>query len=368
MKNDLKIQTTKSSKKILIQFMSVMMIMSLAMANSPIISSKQSSSVTQNSKQQKEDSEPTAKSPANTFMQSIDNGKTWQDLSGNLPDNIEIMNMLATNDEVFLGTQNGALYHSKNPKSGLWQREDIGIVLLNFPPEAITGIYEGHTNLFVTLSNGGLLKKAKNMTKWQNMSKIQGNVETHSITESDKGELFASNMNGIFRSKNSGKSWEHVFTNNWVSSLSCINGVVIASGAHGLLRSDDGGNTWNCVFGDEGGVYKIGEVDGQFTAFRVAGQWLNNCDENPVKTFISRDKGLTWHRIDVIFSSDYGIYSLKKADKSLFCSNKAGISKSDDGGGSWKLLKSAVGDFRNNRIELAVSGRTIYAISIFDGC
>jgi photosystem II stability/assembly factor-like uncharacterized protein len=307
------------------------------------------------------------------LIQSPDGGKTWQDIFVKLPEKAQITSAFAQGEDIFLGGQKGDLYHSHISGTGFWQQDDVDGAKLN---ELVTGFYPGHAAPYVSIYKDGFYRRIPGTKRWYPMHKSLTDKTVNAVLESPGGTIFVGCPSGIYTSKDNGKSWKHVFTQGWTSSLAIVDGVVVGSSSQGLLRSTDDGESWNCVLADEGGVYHINAVMGRFAAVRVAGPWRSNADDMPQRTSTSADGGKTWQRMyslspvqnwlisDQRMSTVYAIYDLKQVGKYLFCSHRAGISRSENAGESWELVYPATNISEPMQIRLFVLGKTVYAVKV----
>lgn len=309
---------------------------------------------------------------ADLLYQSSDGGQTWQDFSQGLPANLKINRVFAQNGDVYVAA-NGGLYHSRDLKSGVWEREELGLAMPEIKgifdnERMIGGIFSGPSGLYATVVDDGLYHKAVHASTWEPMKAPQIDELVHTVLENPDGSILACCKSGIYKSCNQGTTWNHVYQGAWVNTLSAMDSVWLASGSEGLLRSVDGGEHWTCVLADPEAVYEISAIQPNFAAIRVAGPWHKPEEKDSKRTSISADGGKTWNRIDDGMAQVWGIYEIEKAGNYLFCNNQAGIYRSADGGKSWELIRPSAKLKEPLRYKLITSDQTVFAVKIWAGC
>jgi photosystem II stability/assembly factor-like uncharacterized protein len=322
--------------------------------------------------------QPTAQA-ANILFQSADGGKTWQDYSRGLPEKLQINSVFAQNGEVYLGVNNGTIYHSRNPEKGIWDLEVVGGAFQSFGSteeneNMVTNIFSGRAGLYACVYKGGFFRKKAGSSTWQPMHLALGENIIQAVVEKPDGTIFVGCPGGIYKSEDDGKSWKHVFEEGWVNSLVAANGVLIGSGSKGLLRSTDGGEHWNCVLPDEGSVYNTSIIEGRlpvvrdrFAALRVASP--RHSEMEPAQLLrTSTDGGKTWERMAEMISPMKEMNNLTQVGEYLFCSHRDGISRSSDWGETWELVRPAIDPDELWRFKLAGSGKSVFAVVVWGGC
>lgn len=300
---------------------------------------------------------------ANILFESADGGQTWQDLSPGLPANLKVHCIFAQNGELFLGAENGGVYHSLRPESGFWEREELSLA---FPSETVGSIFPGQSGPYANALEGGFFQKIAGTNLWRPMHEALQDKRVYAVAENPDGSIVIGCDSGIYKSVDGGKTWKYIFIEGWATNLVAAGGVLLCNGAEGLLRSTDGGEHWDCVLPDKGGYYTASVIKGGFAALRVAGPWRTAAEAAPLRT--SADGGKTWQPLDDVPFPAGGIYELVQAGEYLFCSHENGISRSGDGGASWELVRPFSDPDKMTRLTLAVSGNTVYAVIVRAGC
>ena len=314
---------------------------------------------------------------ANILFRSDDGGKTWQNLSRGLPEDMQSAHVLSQNGSVFIGTINGSVYHSENPETGAWEGGSVGDIFMNtgtnYSGEFISGLFPGSSGPYACLYENGFYRKISGTNLWQPLHEALADKKVHTVLEKPDGTILVGSSSGIYASSDDGKTWRHLYNEGPVNSLAGTGQTLIASGPRGLLRSTDGGEHWSEVLPDEGGIYQTSLIGDRFAAVRLAGPWRSAGENGSNRAYTSADDGMGWQRLDAnlpdqALSPIQEVYDLRQAGEFLFCCHKAGISCSTDGGQTWELVHPATIAGEKVRFNLAVSGRTVYAVVVRGGC
>jgi photosystem II stability/assembly factor-like uncharacterized protein len=165
------------------------------------------------------------------------------------------------------------------------------------------------------------------------------------------GTIFVGTDRRLYRSADSGKSWQEVMPVGWVLKLVESNGVLMASTTKGIIRSTDDGRTWQLVTSEDGVGIAI-EEDGFAAIATVTG------------ILTSYDGGKTWNHVAGLPGNNR-IFSIVHVGDYLLCSHPKGIYRSSDNGKTWQLLFPSIDD---KLFNLSASGNVIYAIPRAKGC
>lgn len=182
------------------------------------------------------------------------------------------------------------------------------------------------------------------------------------VLEIPNGTIFVGCESGLYKSADGGNSWKQVFAEEGVNSLAVSDDALICGSYGGLLRSTDGGEHWDRVLTGQGGAFGTERIESGFITVTDGGPWQEG---KPNKLYTSTDEGKTWQRIDAGLPLVRSIHDIVQAGKYLFCSTDAGISRSDDGGKTWELVRARADE--KEMFHLAVSGPMVFAVLVF-GC
>ena len=315
----------------------------------------------------------------NIFFQSPDGGKTWQDCSRGLPEKLEVRNVFSDNGEIFLGAENGTVYHSSDPQNGRWEVETVGGAFPEFGAYSehenpVMGIFQGPSGIYASIYKAGFFKRDPKTKNWEPMHLNLGENVIHAVVETPDRTLFVSCEKGIFKSTNQGKTWSHSYSEGWITSMVAGNGILVATGKLGLIRSEDGGERWTYAAPQKDGeAYKISFVKGLLPTvpdhFAAVCEWApaNIPVESRQVMRISAD-GKNWESIDQIVPTISSMNSLTQSGNYLYCSHKNGISRSGDWGKTWQTVEAPAKLNDPFQYRLAAFGKTVYAVIVWGGC
>lgn len=298
---------------------------------------------------------PVAKSGKFIF-QTTDAGNTWQDISAGLPLNVQGGRLFFSGQHVILSAEYGLFHSLSNSPSPVW-KEDI------VHDQEIPYIYPGLTGLYGYNPSTGFFKEMQGSGIWMPLGNTFGGKVVNDFVETADGTIVIASHSGIFKSTDGCKTWKEVFGDTWVSDLIDADGLLYAGGAHGLYRSADRGEHWEMIKRDMGDAYQLTQIDGGLVAIFTGDATNTNTVKNRVQA--SYDKGVSWQPLIQNLHAGKYIYDIEKAGDYLFCSNDKGIYRSVDKGKTWELVRPAKD---KERVELAVSGQTVYAVLSWGGC
>ncbi|QEM09055.1 WD40/YVTN/BNR-like repeat-containing protein [Mucilaginibacter rubeus] len=330
----------------------------------------------------KKKTEGTKSGLLNIVFRSTDGGETWQNISEGLPENLQregvwSHGLFANDHGLYLRTGNGVYHSAPNSTTSFWTKEIF--------PGKQREIAPGKNGIFAYTFRGQFLQKINGTSDWKPMYtnfqeqavRIDKTIdwmynnykerEVRSVFETAGGTVFISSNNMLFRSTNSGKTWEQVHVGDGSMKLAESNGVILATNKDGILRSTDNGQNWDQVLSEGGAGMTVERIDGGFAAI------VNNAITHTNSMHISLDSGKTWNAIGEelqpswnsllmkkigLIQSSSNILSIKQMGKYLICGRSDGIFRSSDMGKTWKQL--VLPSVENKGFNLSVSGNVIY--------
>lgn len=303
--------------------------------------------------------ENTKPSASNVIFQSVDGGKTWQDVSAGLPKDLESGKLFKSGDQIFLSTAYG-LYHSESPSSPSWQKE-------MFPDKRIEEIFPGQTSLYGYTQGFGFFTELHGSGIWISIGNTLEGRAVRTLVEAPDGSVLVGSDTGIYKSTDGCKSWKHVFKGDMVTSMIFGDNFLFAGAIQGVLRSSDNGEHWNLIHAQDGRALQIGSIKEGITAIFTGVSPFKEALASSMKNnlLVSADDGQTWQPLDVNLPSNQIVYSVVETGDGLFCSLDSGIYRSADKGNSWQLVRATKD---KERFDLVTSGKSVYAIRRFGGC
>jgi photosystem II stability/assembly factor-like uncharacterized protein len=320
----------------------------------------------------------------NIIFKSADGGQTWQDISEGLPENLQRegvwSNGLFANDRgLYLRAGNGVYHSDPNSTAPFWTKEIF--------PGKQRNIIPGKNGILAYDLRGQFLQKINGTNNWlpvytnfqEQAVRIDRTVdwmyknykerEVRTFFETAGGTVIVGSNNSLFRSTNSGKTWEQVHVGDGRMKLAESNGVLLTTSKNGILRSTDDGKNWDRVISEGGLGIAVERIDGGFAAI------VYNPTTQTNSVHISLDSGKTWNAIGEelqpswssllmkkmgLLKSSSDILSIKQMGKYLICGRADGVFRSSDMGKTWKKLSLPA--IENFGFNLSVSGNVIYAI------
>ncbi len=287
----------------------------------------------------------------NVIFQSVDNGKTWQDISKGLPENKENFNLFSFENGLHIHAGN-EMFHSKSDVSTpnwtkVYAINDLGNVAVC------------KTGLYAVKYDGEISKKHTYINSWVPAYSNFKEKNLRTVFETSSGAVLIGSDHGLFKSINDGKTWKEVLEKGWVIKIVELNGVLVATSQNGIIRSTDDGENWDVVVSEGGVGIDVASIKGGFAAISY------NTTSKTRRVRTSYDAGKTWQIIDAGLPPHDLIANILQVDEYLFCGHPKGIFRSSDKGKNWELMKPAIGD---KVFNLNVVGNVIYAIPKVGGC
>ncbi|MCP9765590.1 WD40/YVTN/BNR-like repeat-containing protein [Lacihabitans soyangensis] len=286
----------------------------------------------------------------NVIFQSVDSGKTWQDISTGLPANLENTELFVNNNGLYFYSEKEMYHRNANVMAPSWKKE-YAVNKLGNVSVCKSGLY--------AVTYGGKISKFDSKTHiWSPVFTNFGKSTLRTIFETQKNTFLIGTDGGLFRSTDNGKNWKNVLE-GWVIKAVESKGVLVATSQKGIVRSTDDGATWQNVIHEGGVGIDVAIINGGFAAISY------NAQSKTRRVRTSYDTGKTWQAIDAGLPPHDLTANILEVDHNLFIGHPKGIYKSADKGKSWTLISPAIDD---KVFNLYVSGKAIYAVPRAGGC
>ncbi|MCC7026519.1 MAG: hypothetical protein IT265_06165 [Saprospiraceae bacterium] len=315
-------------------------------------------------------------SDSKIIYQSEDGGKTWRDVGLGLSDGMGLNCIIATQDEIFLGSEHGVIRSNSKAVNPTWDKD-------MFITDPIYSFIPGKFGPYAHSAHNGLYQKISSTGIWIPKYLNLNDKYIFSVLELSNGAILLACTKGIFKSVDDGKTWNQVYNDENVYTMSLSNDVIIAGCSSGLIRSTDKGEHWTRVLTDDRGTSTTKVIEGRFFAISLrSNEWKDKmayAGKLANKLRYSDDLGLTWKRMDehllpvdlnvsIANQSSTGqvINDIIQVGDVLLCCVGNVIYRSTDKGQSWQAVLT--GSKENRRFEFVKSGSKIYAMSVNSGC
>ena len=265
--------------------------------------------------------------PISIIYHSVDGGRTWMSFDNGIPFEATVSSFLVINNEIFAATDNHGIYLIKDGERA-WKRIDEDL-----PKDVDINAFSFVGDSFVigTLKHGIML--SKNRGKNWHYPKIPTNNIPIRCLHTKKDILFAGTDNGIYRSLDSGNTWEYLWKGVQVNGFAEVNDKIFAALMNGAIMTNDDGANWKYVYKPHT-LHDI-STDGERIFAMTLGDGLKK----------SSNDGLTWERVnDGLGTLNLYTFELKRSDNKIFAAQWYGIYTSADLGKSWTIVKTGLPD------------------------
>ena len=194
----------------------------------------------------------------NIIYQSKDNGKTWQDISYGLPENVEPQDFFASESDIYMRLGE-SMYRSKsNLRSPLWKKESdpdpqMSSVAINHSAVRPQNVVE-RNGVLVATGQKGIRRSTDNGETWDWVISEGGvGIAIEKIEGGLAAIFYSTKMKSrrIHVSFDEGETWEDIGNglrpSMFISSIKQVGNYLICGHPDGIFRSSDMGKTWNIV-------------------------------------------------------------------------------------------------------------------------
>ncbi len=172
-------------------------------------------------------------------------GQTWTDISSGLPFDKAANSISIVDDQIYMSFFEGMIYHTKiNSKSIHWEKE------LFLKTQEISDIQEGIGGAYILSQTYGFYQKVAPTNFWLPLYRSLKDKSVRSFLERSNQDIIISSNQGIYMSKDGGKTW--ILSNTNLSTpllydIEVLGDNIYGSNSSGILKSVDEGKTWKYI-------------------------------------------------------------------------------------------------------------------------
>jgi photosystem II stability/assembly factor-like uncharacterized protein len=256
------------------------------------------------------------------IFRSADNGKNWEVLN-NSPIDLNIINMVASDEKNLAGFRDDGVYFSKNNGNSWTAAINSGLKDVWGSSAYISSMEVIGDNIFAGTEDAGIFRSTDYGVSWSAIdSGLPENISVVSLAKSGS-ILFAGTRLGFFRSKDSGASWTEINLGVKDPTVRCLTanaGNVIAlmesrtSDERSLVLSADAGSKWINIKSVFPSMY--------INCFKFYGNNIFTVMNNRV--LLSTNNGVSWTVVNTDQLKNITINSIAIFDNTLFIGTSRG--------------------------------------------
>lgn len=272
---------------------------------------------------------------------SLDAGLTWQDISYDLPTDIQASFLAEYSNGLLLATDNAGLFmHSWSDNQ--WIQIGDGL-----PGKKINALLVDQDTITVGVYRSGIFSSPDQGNSWNSTTFDLPDLRVQCILRY-RGKEFVGTDTGVFQLDKAGRQWIQKYPGVQVVSLGHLQGHLVAGTNRGTLLSEDGGGSWRWIR-QEGAVHYTRVVGEAIAEFCISGD-----------LFFSGDLGTNWFQAEYTPSHASYVYAMTRIGNYLILSNNYGVHRSLDNGRHWQLIKptETLGFFDLLTVDGVVYGAT----------
>ncbi|HJW28826.1 MAG TPA: hypothetical protein VJ508_06190 [Saprospiraceae bacterium] len=304
---------------------------------------------------------PTAYSPLPTnsiLATSTDAGRTWIDLTGNLPGESSPISLLIHDGEYLIGGMSGVFRGYPAIPSPKWKLDEL-------TPKEITGIFPGHDGPYAISQWKGIFHRSYMTGLWTPVTKTLKDKRIYTMLETQDGTLYAGCDSGLYKSGDQGETWIQVYNKGVINKLVESNGAVLAIAGDDIIRTTDAGHHWDQVLTHDGSAFQLQEIPEGLLAIFSGIEFAGVLPPNEI--FLSQDHGATWKPVFTSLPKTMrDVYNFAQSGENYFACSNHGIFRSGDHGATWEVVLSVPPD-KGGFYQLLTSDQVLYALFV-PGC
>ncbi len=253
-----------------------------------------------------------------SMFRSDDLGHSWTPIGEGLPENLMITQLDKMGNQIVLATANYGVFLS-DPGNRSWQQLDT----TSLPSNHITSLHVTAGVIYAGVLKNGLFASKDMGKSWASINHNLEGERVKSILRTGK-ELWIGTDHGIYALPDGATAWRKISDKPQMSDLLKVGNNFVAGTYDGVALSSDNGQTWRIV-NHKIKPSKLSVVDGKIIAM--------DTDQGSA---ISEDMGKTWTPIQQGIVHDNHVFEVVKAGNSMMRSQPDGIYLSNDSGKNWK--------------------------------
>ncbi|MCX6142081.1 MAG: hypothetical protein NTZ35_02575 [Ignavibacteriales bacterium] len=354
-----------------------------------------------------------------SIERSVDGGKTYQKLFGNLPDLSTISHAVGRNSEIVIGTT-GPIFKSDKNRNEWITNDFYGKKMLGLTTDSRGNIFlltdkglfesldDGTTWSLITPNKGSkrititpdhlyllsgenaiLISSDKGKTWNPVQFRFRGRITT--VSSGDKGRLFVGTTFGLYTSTDKGVSWKVITENLPSKSVTCAvqtkDAIVYMGREDGsILKSTDMGNVWQSITKTHYDVFDFNprtpqpgsEIVRRTWPNRYVGSllclWNGNVLADIGDLFISLSSDTAWFAVDFHLNSKIQAI-LEQTSGRVVLASESQILISSETFNSWRSIEDglpvqyssqrsssidAIALGRGNKLLVAIGGKGLF--------
>lgn len=266
---------------------------------------------------------------------STNNGDSWTFSSAGLT-NMRITSLVVSNEKLFAGTSGSGVFYSTDNGTH-WNANNKGLEFENVTSIAVFG-----TNIFVASQNG-IFRSTDNGDNWV---AVRSNTYINTLIVAGNYIFAGTNGYGLLRSTNNGNSWDiKLYNNNSslgnVDILERLETNLFAKLNNKLFRSTDSGNSWNNI-NDSLPITAVVTSGKNLFATKDYGEILRSTDNGATWTVVSNDLYLKILKTITVFNNNLFIGT-----------ENYGVYRSTNNGGNWSAVNYGLANINSSNFIIS---------------
>lgn len=254
------------------------------------------------------------------LLVSIDFGETWESVTENLPEDIQVSFIAQKGSEMVLASDNMGIFLSAGNKSN-WK--SIGDQL---PNQKINALHIFEEKIYVGVYRQGVYQTKDDGQTWESLNYDLPNLSVQSICKLNK-QLLIGTDDGIFILDDHTDLWKETNVKSQVLSIYRYYSKLIAGTSQGTLISKDKGNNYWEWIRKEGSVHYTHNIGKRIIELVLNGDVV-----------YSDDWGENWNQIQYGPRMGSYVYEIIESGHYQLMSNNYGIHRSNNNGQTWEHI------------------------------